>query len=356
VSQVLRITCVGDVAPVRRAGDYIQKNMREARERFEEIFADCDIVFANFETPLASAIQVREEKKYVLNASPDVLDSLPEKIAFSLANNHIMDYREEGLRETLEHFTSKGIRCTGAGNNLEAAGKPIIITHAGRTVGFIACADPRYPSATNELPGIFPALPELLIPAIRKLKCQLDLVYVSVHMGMEYVPIPTPRMGLLARQCREAGADVVFFHHAHCLSGISRAGNNATLWGTGNFVFDESDRYPFKPWFESAAWRFIHHFPEVGLKTEIVPFRLNGSGFPEPFLGTQAEQIIRRIEKISRKIDAGGSMAMARLGAVLRSSYLKVVLSNYADMARRQGLRRTMAQVFSTLKTHFYFR
>jgi len=353
VNSLIRVTCLGDIAPIHAARDAILESPRSLRNFFDTAFADSDMIFANFEAPVSSAVTIREDKKYVLKTTREVLGAFPDKMIFSIANNHILDYGNEGLIETIENLSETGMRFTGAGRNLAAAGKPVVTECRGRTVGFVACADSRYQAATEDNPGVFPAVPALLLPKITKLKADVDLVYVSIHMGMEYVSIPSPYMQQLAGECHLAGADVVFYHHAHCVSGYAMRDNGATLWGLGNFIFPESETYPFKPWFEAASWRLTHDLSARSLALEITPYLINKKGLPEPADKMTGTKILGRIAKAGKRISSNKNLGWARLHDVLSVPYLKTVFANYADMARRRGYRHVVRQMISFVKMQF---
>ncbi len=55
----------------------------------------------------------------------------------SLANNHVLDWGYEGLRQTLEILRANGIAVAGAGESLDAATAPAVVEHsAGRVLVF----------------------------------------------------------------------------------------------------------------------------------------------------------------------------------------------------------------------------
>lgn len=353
MNNLLRITCLGDVAPVASARDAIMENPQAAREIFAGISMESDVIFANLEAPVTAAESPRENKKYILKTSSEILDIFPRKMVFSIANNHILDYGAAGLMETIDNLSGKKLKFTGAGENLAEAGKPVIAECDGKNVGFIACADSRYLAATENNPGVFPADPALLIPKITKLKTAVDLVYVSVHMGMEYISVPTPGMQRLAGQCHLAGANVVFFHHAHCVSGYILRENGATLWGLGNFIFPENDQYPFKPWFEAASWSITHDISASSLDLHVTSFLINKNGLPEQPEKKTEKKIIERIENISRQINSGKNLSWVRLKCILNISYLKIVFSNYSDIVRRRGFMQVVRQMISSVKIQF---
>src|SRR3712207_6596323 len=56
--------------------------------------------------------------------------------ACSLANNHTLDFEEQGLLDTLTHLKTAGIRYVGAGRNLEEAGRPVLLEGGVALVAF----------------------------------------------------------------------------------------------------------------------------------------------------------------------------------------------------------------------------
>jgi len=347
------ITCVGDIAPIRTAQDHFMSDNQSLKKYFEEIFFESDVVFCNLETPLTRAKSVRENKKYIFKAVPEIINAFPDQFVYSIANNHILDYGEEGLQETIKHLSEKGIRFAGAGNNLQEAVRPVVINCRGKSLGFLACADKRYQPATENRPGIFPAIPDLLLPKISQLKSTVDLVVVSIHMGMEYIPVPAPVMIKLSNDCREAGADAVFFHHAHCVSGYTISKNGITLWGVGNFLFPDSSKNHFKPWFETTTWSIIHEVNRGIIDLKINPYIIDSDGIPKNADSKRGARIRKRIELISDKINHGDSLIWLRVKNICSYSYAKLFITNYADIARRKGLLNMFKQITTSIQALF---
>jgi len=356
----ITITCLGDIAPVGPAGNIILSDAGLYKAYFEHLFVNSDVVFGNLEAPLTAAATPGEDKKYLLKADHRVLDAFPGKVVFSIANNHILDYGDRGLIDTIGHLSEKGLGFTGAGENLESAGKPVIIDCKGKRIGFLAAADSRYPAATASTPGLFPADPLLLCPGIRRLRREVDIVYVSIHMGMEFIPVPAPGMIDLAKQCRQAGAHTVFFHHAHCVSGHTVHPDGVTLWGAGNFLFPETMPYYFKPWFETAAWYISHQITEKDIRPEIKmvvePLILTRNGLPRKPDTSIAGAIQKRIDFLGKQINRGSNLWRLRLAYMCRPAYLKLFLYNYADIARRRGLKHMAEQILSAVSALFLTR
>jgi len=211
----MRITLLGDFAPVCRGSNYLLDKREEVRNYLHELFRESDLVFANLETPITNSEKKAENKRFSFKMNPELTEVFPPQLILSIANNHILDFGDEGLSDTIKNLKIKGILFTGAGKNINEAGTPVIVKCKNKQVGFIASADKRYKSATEENYGVFPSDLNVLIPKIKELKKQVNLLFLSIHMGMEYIPVPTPAMMEMAKQSHEAGADVVFFHHTH---------------------------------------------------------------------------------------------------------------------------------------------
>lgn len=349
-------------APVAFCGDICLGKIGTARsfsrtavrEHLSGIFADCSLVFANLETPVTRVPGKTEPgKRYSFSADPGELDALPGNLVLSIANNHILDHGPDGLLDTIRTLNEKGLNFSGAGRNLKEAAVPVLIDSPGGSCGLLACADSRYDAATETSPGVFPAVSGLVAPAIAELARRVDHVYVSVHMGMEYTPFPTPSMMGLAREFRNAGARIVFFHHAHCVSGHTVADGGAVLWGTGNFIFPQRPDFPFKQWFETAVWKFHSDRGEHGKCLEVAPFIIDGSGLPIRPTSGAGSAIVSRIRGLSRIINSGGTFERSRMRSILKASYLLVILSNYTDMWKRRGVSSVLKQMSSSVRTLF---
>lgn len=215
------LSCLGDVMigsqvlavsrpiGVESMGDLILKPLVEA-----------DIVVANLEAPITNRSLARENKRYNLKTGSEILDLFDSRFVLGLANNHMLDYGEKGLLDTIEALDSQKIPHTGAGCNLEQARRPAVVNVAGVAIGVVCAADPRFQPATNSSAGTFPAHPDLLRETIQEVRQRVDVVVVSIHAGTEFLSAPSPMQLSLSELCIEEGVTVVNFHHAHCVSGI----------------------------------------------------------------------------------------------------------------------------------------
>lgn len=166
--------------------------------------------------------------------------------AVSLANNHVLDYGDAGLRETLRNLDAAGIRHAGAGLTAEQAQQPAEIAPDGLRIAFLAATDnqPEW-EASHDRPGIFympidPAEERFrrLVTLVASAKEQADLVVVSLHWGPNWGYQPLPEHPTAARVLIDSGADVIFGHSPHIVRGIELYRGRPILYSCGDFVDD----------------------------------------------------------------------------------------------------------------------
>ena len=160
----------------------------------------------------------------------------------TLANNHALDYGREALVDTIGHLKAVGIRCIGAGRDVDEARRPAVLEVAGARVAVIGVADhPRDYSATREAPGIAYAdlrrgVPAWLADAVAS--TEADAVVVTPHWGPNMTIEPVAHVRAAARELGEAGATVVAGHSAHVFHGVQRLGRAVVLYDLGDFIND----------------------------------------------------------------------------------------------------------------------
>ena len=154
----LTVNCVGDIALVGgRAGNVSKTDVGDIFQSASKSLPQNDLTLANLEAPVASQASCRVNKRYNLCADASALDLFGSRSVISLANNHIMDYGDEGLAETIAALNARGIVYAGAGRNLQEASKPALIDVEGVRVAVLCCADSRFQASTDHRAGTCPA-------------------------------------------------------------------------------------------------------------------------------------------------------------------------------------------------------
>ncbi len=185
----------------------------------------------------------------------------------SLANNHTLDWGDEGLLDTMDHLRKAGISPVGAGKNVAEARQPVILERGGNRVGFLAYGSfgPGGYQAEEDRAGHAPMRawtiyeqwdyqpgtpPRIVTLAykddlaameedIRKLKRQVDVVVVSHHWGLHGVPELIPMYEFeVGHAAIDAGADIILGGHAHILKGIEVYKGKVIFHALSNFAME----------------------------------------------------------------------------------------------------------------------
>jgi poly-gamma-glutamate synthesis protein (capsule biosynthesis protein) len=360
-SSRLSIACIGDLMLGDRAAKILHSIETDAMaDLVWWPMTDADLIFANLEAPITESTFIREDKRYNFKTSSEILELFDHRFVLSLANNHILDYGENGLLNTIESLNEYGIRYAGAGRNLAEANDPLMVNVKGVNIGIVCAADNRYQSATESSPGTFPACPQLLKQSLQKIAKQIDLAIVSIHAGMEDIPVPSPNQLALAKLCLEEGADIVCFHHAHRISGFLEDEGKLVLFGTGNYIFPPTHyifppnhRKDFSLWRESAVWKIVFQLPDLQMtQVDIEPVFLDENGLPIKPTKTRYKRILKRIHRFSERIHRKKYLNIWRYWEICKPTYLWLTFSNYADIFRRQGALFLLKTIYSGIKTH----
>lgn len=198
-----------------------------------------EYTYSNRGTPLAG-------KAYTFRAAPsrvEVLQQLGTDIV-SLANNHVYDYGEEALLDTMDTLEQAQIPYVGAGRNLDEAEKIVYFIANGRKIAIVAATqiERSYSytkEATKDSPGVLKTLnPDKFVEVIQEAKNNSDIVIAYPHWGTEGNHAYGADQKELAEAFVKAGADVIIGGHTHCLQGISYIENVPVLYSLGNFWFN----------------------------------------------------------------------------------------------------------------------
>lgn len=177
----------------------------------------------------------------------------------SLANNHIWDLDEAGLRNTIRLLQEHDIRYLGADINFKAASKPIVLEKDGIKVALLAyCAGQEYlgyvETAGEDKGGVNPFDIERVKDDIKNCRKECDKVIVLPHWGKEYQIEPLPQCVSLAKQMICSGADAVLGSHPHVAQPCVKYKHGFICFSMGNFLFPDFYMYPPRPiWYPDSS-------------------------------------------------------------------------------------------------------
>lgn len=168
-----------------------------------------------------------------------------------LANNHVLDWGEAGLLESMATIETAGIAVAGAGRNLDEAARPAVLglPDERRVVVFaFACESSGVPSgwrARKDGPGV-----NLLADLSRRTAQEIsaraaavkrpgDVVMASIHWGGNWgYTIPANQQAFAHQLIDDGGVDIVHGHSSHHPKAIEVYRGRLILYGCGDFLND----------------------------------------------------------------------------------------------------------------------
>ncbi len=305
----LRFIAVGDIMLGRGVGYWIEKKRSYdmAFDKVKQFLNVGDIVFCNLESPLtASAKGLNPNGKIVLKAKPEAITALTSAgfNMASLSNNHILDYYDKGLFDTMELLDQHGIVHAGGGRNLDEARKLAVIEKNGLKIGLLAytdmaeitfAGDPYLSFAAGpEKSGVAPRKYELIREDIQKARDQVDLLAVSLHWGIEDSFRITPEQVEFAHSLIDDGADMILGHHPHQFQGIEIYKGKPILYSMGNFIFDQNEAENMESFIVDMKYKGTEL---TGLTA--IPVRTLEKSYVDVQTGTDAQAILKRQAALS---------------------------------------------------------
>ena len=145
----------------------------------------------------------------------------------SLANNHVYDYGEAALIDTIDTLEEAGIPYVGAGKDLKDAMRPVYFVANGKKIAIVSATQIERSlnytkEATETTPGVLKTLnPDKFLKVIEEARDNSDYVIAFVHWGTEGNNYFGSDQVALAKQFVEAGVDVIIGGHTLSLIHIS---------------------------------------------------------------------------------------------------------------------------------------
>jgi poly-gamma-glutamate capsule biosynthesis protein CapA/YwtB (metallophosphatase superfamily) len=251
-----------------------------------------DLRIINLETSVTTADRPFAEKEIHYRMHPGNLDVLrAARIdCCALANNHVLDWGETGLLETLDSLAAEGIGIAGAGPDLESAMAPATfqISEDRRVLVFsMGARDSGIPmewAATPARPGIH-LLPDLsdrtagiVAELVGRYRGDADVVVASIHWGTNWgFGIPPRHRSFAHSLVSEGSVDVVHGHSSHHPRAIEVYRGRPIFYGAGDLLNDYEGIDPSRRIGGDLVAMYLVTFDaasRVLLHLEIVPLRI----------------------------------------------------------------------------------
>jgi len=185
--------------------------------------------------PAVSKINLKTEEDYInktLNCRP---------IAVNLANNHILDYGDDGFEDTLVHLNKEGIMFFGAGEESNNFQNPLILDMDNAKIGLLGYCYTTNNIRNDNVYNPAPLVEERIIKDIKNTKLHADKVILNLHWGEEEEFFPNEKQIIVAKRFIDEGVDLIIGHHTHVIQPVLRYSKKYIGFGLGNFIFPDLD-------------------------------------------------------------------------------------------------------------------
>lgn len=301
----IRIGLAGDVMIGRLIDEYLED--KPSDYLWGDILPNLkatDLNLINLEAALTKSVKI-VPKIFNFKADPkrvEVLKAASISIA-NLANNHVLDYSEEGLLETLQTLDNFGIKHVGAGRNFAEAVNPVVFEKKDLRIGIMGCTDnePTW-KATDTRPGTnYVQVGDLqsIVGNIKALRPYVDYLILSMHWGPNMRERPLPSFQQFAHELVDNGVDLIHGHSAHIFQGVEKYKGKLIIYDSGDFV----DDYYVDPVLRNdRSFLFVIEIGKAGTKnlrmipTLIKNFQVNKA------TGEDSSQALDRMQRLSLEL------------------------------------------------------
>ena len=322
---MISLTLTGDVMLGRGVNDELARGMNPEEPWGDtlSVVHSADLRLVNLECAITSHDKpwTRTPKVFHFRANPSAVEVLrAARIdACSLANNHTLDFEEEGLLDTVAHLEAADIRHAGAGRDAREAARPALVAARAERVALVAFTDNEPPFAagpdkpgTNYLPvSLEPEVLNRVEAAVAGAReAGAETIVFSNHWGPNMIQRPPDLFRRFARAVVDRGADVYYGHSAHVFQGVEVYRGKPILYDTGDFI----DDYAVDPRMRND-WSFVFRISMEGgelRRLELLPVAL-GYARTRLAVGEEREEILGRMEHLSAEM---GTVFSRREGAL----------------------------------------
>lgn len=259
----IKILVAGDLMPSENNFALFEEGNAETLfgKKLCQMFADADFSIANLEGALTDSTVAQQKDGPRIKAPKATVSGIKNLglKAVALANNHITDYLQQGIDDTLNVLDGTGIRHVGISpskGSSTPADTHLSITVNGRKICIYNVSETFFNRPNKEMAGAHVYDEWIVLNEIKALKQQHDFLIVIYHGGAEYLPYPTPQTRTRLHRMADCGADFITAQHTHCIGCEEWYNGSYLLHGQGNFLFARQKKFP--------------NLTKQGLVTEIV--------------------------------------------------------------------------------------
>jgi len=294
----------GDILPTRwvskRAHD--NNDMSYPFRETYQITSNADFTIGDLECPFAETGPY-QELGIVFRGDPELVEGLTLAgiDVVNLANNHLGDSGQAGMKFTFDLLTKNKIDYFGAGLNQTQTHTPYIKEINGIKIAILGYADadftPTSYEADNEYAGLNLMNINQMINDVKNAKNHADFVIVSMHAGTEYTYDPDPDQIEFAHAAIDAGANMIYGTHPHVIQAIEVYKEKPIFYSLGNFAMDQIE--------ENTRQGYLLKIKLIGNNVsdiELTPYHIYDWSQPKLTNDAENQKIINDILSASKKL------------------------------------------------------
>ena len=260
----------------------------------QDVFARDDFTFINFEGTFTKGTK-KAEKEYRFKGDPSYISVLKDGSieGVTLANNHSMDYLDQGFKDT-------GAVLNEAGIPWAYFEKSFIVEIKGLKIGFLGYKGWEYESRSDKL----------LKDQMRAMREQgVSFIIANYHWGDQSSYVPNALQKRMAHYAVDNGVDLVIGHHPHVLQGMEIYKDKPILYSLGNFCFGGAPNPRDK---DTIIFQIVLNYDAtnrkiLGAEERIIPAKVSSEVWRNdyrPILasGDERKRILEKFAWISSKI------------------------------------------------------
>ena len=198
----------------------VDGDMEYCFQNCAELFKSDDLTLINLENPVTDKTG-HKNNQYIFRMDPENLEMLTVNgiEAVNIANNHTMDFWEDGLQDTRDNLDAYGILWSD-----DRYGATFTASN-GIVIGMVGLGND---TNASDVSGI-----------IKKLRDEgAAIIIASCHFGSEGVYEPTDRQKKIAHALiDDYGVDIVVGTHPHRLQPIEKYNGHYIFYSLSNFCF-----------------------------------------------------------------------------------------------------------------------
>ncbi|MDE6568599.1 MAG: CapA family protein [Lachnospiraceae bacterium] len=275
----IAIDILGDISLANV--DFDRNCLETIAEKINDAIGQSDYRIANMESPFcfgSSAVRIKKSGPNLKMQEGSV--AFFEKLqidCYTLANNHLGDYGEKGIIDTIKVLENLNKDYVGSSDEYERTHEAIRKIIKGIKLSFISVCENEFGIAEDGKMGAAGYDRESIRRILDKESSWSDFAIVIFHGGTENYPYPTPEQKYRYRDLIDMGADAVIGMHSHCPQGYEIYHNAPIIYSVGNFFFPRDCETFFEGWRYGYVARLKLQKDSL-TEFEIVPYKFDTCG------------------------------------------------------------------------------